>query len=54
MMKQGHDASRPQASRDGGQPGTIMPNRRVIGTVVRVRCGRAGEDREGDEGRERA
>src|ERR1700745_4306074 len=34
--------------------GTLCRNRRLFGTLERLRCGWAGQDREGSEGRERA
>src|SRR6476646_4414686 len=34
--------------------GTLCRYRRVFGTLERLRCGWAGQDREGGEGRERA
>src|SRR5262249_4130878 len=34
--------------------GTLCWNRRLFGTLERLRCGWAGQDREGGEGRERA
>ena len=33
--------------------GTLSRNRRLFGTLERLRCGRTGQDREGGEGRER-
>jgi hypothetical protein len=37
-----------------GSRGTLCRNRRLFGTLERLRCGWAGQDREGGEGRERA
>src|SRR4029450_10183926 len=34
--------------------GALCRNRRLFGTLERLRCGWAGQDREGGEGRERA
>jgi hypothetical protein len=44
----------PQASEMEDSRGTLCRNRRLFGTLERLRCGWAGQDREGGEGRERA
>src|SRR5262249_38568163 len=46
--------SRPQASEMEDSRGTLCRNRRLFGTLQRLRCGWAGQDREGGEGCERA
>src|SRR5215813_14252699 len=46
--------SRAQASEMEDSRGALCRNRRLIGTLERLRCGWARQDREGGEGRERA
>src|SRR5215813_10797957 len=46
--------SRPQASEMEDSRGALCRNRRFFGTLERLRCGWARQDREGGEGRERA
>src|SRR5215471_7200450 len=54
MMNGVTTLSRPQASEMEDSRGILCRNRRLFGTLERLRCGWAGQDREGGEGCERA
>src|SRR5215467_5176841 len=54
MMNGVTTLSRPQASEMEDSRGALCRNRRLFGTLERLRCGWARQNREGGEGRERA
>src|SRR5947208_9499893 len=54
MMKRGHDVESAPGIWRWRSRGTLCRNRRLFGTLERLRCVWAGQDREGGEGCERA